>query len=232
MRAISLSICLLFFLTSYGQERRSLDFAISLIPQVSQQVIEDAQVIDSYQKFGFGLRGDVFFKLNPSWQVNTGLFYQLTQVHQNDYSIKMACDFHSSAPDILDSWYEDEFSLHYLGIPLELRYFPSRTSKGLYLSTGLNPALNLSYNRMTISHNCFGSEVEDHEYLNRPKRLQLLGNFGIGYDIELGGKSVLLVEPRIGYSLNRIFNELKTGTFATNDSRLLTWGIRLGIMIN
>ncbi len=231
MRAISLSICLLFFLTSYGQDRRTPDFAISITPQVSQQIIEDTRVVDSDRKFGFALRGDVSFKLSPSWQINTGLFYQLTEIAQKDYSVMMACDFHSSAPSLLDSWYEDEFSLHYLGIPLELKYWPSRNSSLPYLSIGLSPALNLSYNRMTISHNCLGSKVEDDEYLNTPNRLLFLASFGIGYEFQLGSNMRFLLEPRVGYSMNRVFNELVQETFTTNDSKLLTWGIRFGILI-
>lgn len=232
MKEISLAICLLLFLNLYGQESRSPDFAISLVPHMAQQIIADAQVIDSDQKFGFGLRGDVFFQLGPNLQINTGLFYQWNQIYQKDYSVMMACDFHSSSPSLLDSWYEDEFSIHYVGVPLELKYTPSRITGLPYLTIGLSPAMNLSYNRRTISHNCLGSEQEDDEYLNTPNKLLLLASFGLGYEINFGDDIRMLLEPRVGYSMNRIFNALVQETFTTNDSKLVTWGIRLGILIN
>ena len=227
-------IFLLFASELLGQSPNKINFGVSLLPQITHQIIDDPEVIDSEIRFGYGVRGDLYVELSPLFQFNSGISYHLIRIKQKDYSLKQACDFHSTTPDIADSWYEDEFSLHYVGIPVELLVKPFGKSIPTFITMGVTPLWSVSHNGTTVSYNCLGSTLKDRDdpYLNTPQSVMVMGSFGLGQEIFVGSGIKILLEPGFGFSFDRIFNELDLERFATNDSKLISWSIRLGLIFN
>ena len=166
--------------------------------------------------------------------MNTGINYEKNQVDQVDFSPIFPNDIlkNIGSSPVYNSWFQDDFSIHYIGLPLELKYKLLGEVKHMYLVGGVNPLFKIFQNRESYVYPCGENPIliDNSNIGNEPAFFVMLVRAGIGFETHLADTKIFL-EPRISYSTNGILKKRGIVSDLTNNSKLLKFGLRLGVRI-
>lgn len=204
-------------------------FGVSLIPQFNHIVFEKSELVDGKTTFNLGLRVDFFQKIKWDLEINAGLRYKNLEINQIDYSIVLGCDINSIQEiNYSNTWLSDKYSIHYIGVPIELKY--RIPNNNFYIKGGIELLYRIGQNNESTITECGLPEMIINPYDYKiPKKYFYQYKLGLGYEKKIFNEWLLSIEPEIGYTINwGIYEELDQLGLTLN-SRLLEIGLRLGL---
>ena len=230
MKTILLS--LLTFLIAYNitiaqEENKKHSFGFHFKPNFTSQVFENKERGEGSNLFGMSFGLDYFYKVSSQISIKAGVAYNLIRIDQKDFTPNFGCDFFSNEVVLMNSWFEDQYKIHLLGIPLEVLYSLGGNRNHWYVKLGTEVQIKIKEERNSHVVECQNIPREiDLEPFQDLMDLNIPINLGFGYQLKMSDNIDLYFEPEIGYAINKV---LKKQTF--NNSRLLNWGILIGMKL-
>jgi len=238
MKNIIINTLLLLILTNTTtaqEELTSYKFGFNIYPKITKQIFEDSKKGNGKSSFGIEIGFDFFYNISKKINFKAGISYNFIQLDQIDFSPIFGSNlFLNNGPVqnsdneivLRNSWFEDEYKIHYVGIPLELRLKLIGKENFLYTKLGIEALLkiNESTTSFLIESMSPRRKLESNPTQNLTSTIFQI-NFGIGYQLKLNSKQELYIEPQIEYSFNNIFQE----TSLVNNSKFLNLGIMTGL---
>lgn len=226
-----LFVCLFSF-NSFGQDkdkRVSTGFEFSVWN--SQQLFDDNADIESENQFGGSLAATVFYDLNARIQLQSGVRFGWYRISETDFSPSFACDQDGTGGvNIKNSFFQIDYDLLYLGIPLESRIKLFGEENHFYGVAGVELLLNISSDGEVSLYEC----GENPRVLDNPiftaNSWGLDLRLGTGYEFKLN-KVKFYIEPQAELWLTKVFEKRPTliSADAINNSRLLSFAITAGL---
>ncbi len=224
MKAITICSFLFLFSATALNAQESLSsskFGVHVTPTVTKQVFKNAKEGVGKTLFGIGLGVDYFHKVSNKIQIKTGLSYQYNEIDQVDYALSFATDWDPiNGFNPLNSWIEGQHKIHYVGIPVEIRFKLKESENHFYTKLGIGVLLKIGETSKSIINS-----PDSFEYPTELKSSAFDVSYGIGYQWILNSGEALYFEPQVSYSLNSLFDEQSL----INKSKLLNYGLVLGL---
>lgn len=232
MKAIILNsfLLLIVFNAVRAQEASgNYKFGVSISPKVTKQIFDNSETGTGNTIFGIGFSLDYYYKLSEKVGLRTGVTYNFSQIDQIDYSFAFACDINVNditGFDLSNSWIEDQYKIHYIGIPLEAILKLIGEQNHLYTRFGIEGQLKIASSSNTFLVECRPNrrEIDSNPVLELRKMIFQI-NLGIGFQLKLSTDKDLYIEPQISYTLNEIFKEV----LIANNSKRINLGIMMGV---
>ena len=238
MKKISFILLVLVFTSNLiaqkkGEWRIGLNYtSFGLVPIFEDSKNGDGESLLNH-KFGI----DVYLRLSKYLELKSGIKYSQFDFRQELYVDIPAifCESSQASVDpeeIFNVKYDDEYTVKYIGVPFELKYFFSETYKSLYAKLGIE-VLSLVQDKLWLSevfasHDCTPPlKLEFNEFIYN------LG-VGIGYEVSVSEKINILVEPNINITINTLFkgprqSQYEIRSIVNNNTRILDFGVLLGV---
>lgn len=229
--AFFLNLSLIAINSLVAQQEDRFSYELYLTPKTAVVFFEDNDLGDYTHNFGLNIQFGVNYQWNDKFAVTTGLKYWADNFSTLDYDAATGCDFDSGSYDPYNSWVTNDFSIKYLGVPLEGRYYFRRQANQLYVKLGYEYFFKVGESRDASLVSCRG-EFEQKYPSNIGDQAKNYGtkiNFGIGWQITTDSKATITLEPEIAYSTLPVYEEEGIVTDLTNNVRLLDVGLRLGL---
>lgn len=160
------------------------------------------KVFDSIDKPNFGLSfGITYIQFkDKKWQFETGVKFE-------DYSFKSdLSNFIGMFPDgSVDTFFNFNIYYHYynLTIPIKFNYFPFTRSKGLFITTSLEPAMKIctTSSASYTQNNQLKKSYSKNYHYRFVDRINIIGQIGIGCIIQISSKLYFRIEPSVNCTL-------------------------------
>jgi hypothetical protein len=223
----------LFLLTINGlfaQQEDRFSYGLYLTPKTSFVFFEDNDLGEYSNNIGLNTQLVVHYQWSDKFAVSTGIKYTIDRFSTIDYSPIFGCDFNGNGFDIYNSWLTNEFTIQYLGVPIEGRYYFRREANRLYVKLGYEYFFKTGESRDAFLLECGTNEISiTSNIFDEAKNYGTKINLGIGWEVASNGKSVLTLEPEAAYSTLPVYEEAGIISDRTNNVRLLDVGLRLGV---
>lgn len=238
MKKMIFVILKIFLLTNLNaQSKNNWSIGIHLNPFLSVPIFDDFDRGESEpilnHKFGL----DLYLSLTENLEFKTGIKYRYLEFRQIlDVIIPpLSCPIDQTLVNVDETYavrYDEEFAVHYIGIPIEMKYFFSADHENLYTKIGFE-ILALVKDEIWLSE-IFASHDCTPDHALELNRLIYNLNLGIGNEFSLSKKIKLVIEPNIGVTINKIFkNPNKSQDAVTaginNNIRILDLGLMIGL---
>ncbi len=190
----------------YGQETKSIHLGFSLNPKILLGAYERSEYIESKNPLNISARLDLYFDLTSRIQLKSGLSYSFIKLNHKDFNLLFRCDLGFNGGEYFNSWYQDDFTAHDIGIPLELKIKFSENKNHLYLKGGTGINFKLEDKKHTEIFACGEEEgmvVGNSNIIIRKFAVAL--NAGVGYEFSLGKKSKVIIEPNLSFYLSKFY---------------------------
>ena len=229
--SISIFILLLAFIDTIKCQEKTVHIGVSSFNYLSNPILENDELTSSEKSLSFNLRLDAYLDLSSKMQVNTGIVFQQSKITQIDYSPTFGCDFNGStgSVDFQNSWVEDRGKIYYLGIPIEVKRKFTEKKNHIYGIAGIIPLFKINSGIETSLIECMvsTSELESSVWHN-PNTFLIFTDIGFGFEFEILNKRKLFLEPRVSYSITKVFEEAGISSDLTVNTRLFNLGLRAG----
>ncbi len=213
-----------------AQQEDRFSYGLYLTPKTSFVFFEDNDLGEYSNNIGLNTQLVVNYQWSDKFAVSTGVKYTIDQFSTLDYSARLGCDFNGIDFDPYSSWYSNEFTIQYLGVPLEGRYYFRQKTNRLYVKLGYEYFFKVGESREAFLLECGTNEIPVPSGIgDEAKNYGTKINFGIGWEVASNGKSVLTLEPEAAYSTLPVYEEAGIISDRTNNVRLLDLGLRLGV---
>jgi hypothetical protein len=228
--ALSLTLFLIAINGLFAQQEDRFSYGLYLTPKTSFVFFEDNDLGDYSNTIGINTQLVVNYQLSDKFAVSTGIKYTIDRFSTIDYSPRLGCDFNGNSFDLYSSWFTNEFTIQYLGVPLEGRYYFKRQGNRLYVKLGYEYFFKTGESRDAFLVACGINETPLASNIgDEAKNYSTKINFGIGWEVASNGRSVLTLEPEAAYSTLPVYEEAGIVSDFTNNVRLLDLGLRLGV---
>lgn len=223
---------LIFLAKTYTQSSDKFSWGLSFTPKTSIVIFDDKSLGESNRQFGLNIQPSIIYKFNEQLYLESGLTYSLDKLEIIDYTPKLACDFMGEAGfDLYNSWYEDKLDIHYLGLPLQLKYYPSSQSDWFFMRLGIVHLIRISQSGSSVLFECGTNELELDEKIAKKARSSTNKlSLGLGFEIDSGANTKLILEPEIAYQLTAIFDDPGIVGPTLNNLRLIDLGLKVGVI--
>lgn len=210
----------------------STTLSVSATPKVSQAYHEKAELGESNGTFGANLQLEVNYQYNRGFAVGIGVKYSYDRLEARNYTPILACDIDPvSGPDVFNSWFEDEYTATYIGIPISFRFYLGGQKPAIYTRLGYEFLFRVATDQESVLRSCGENSVTVGQ--------ALLGEFNrnasklsLGLGLMFGNEDKRIrffLEPEIAYWATRVFQEEGSLGSLPNNIRLLDIGLRTGI---
>lgn len=196
---------------------------MSLTPQYSLTLTQN-DLVDAESQFGFTTQVLIGYRLNKRIELISGLTYELNSIDMLDYTPIFGCDLTEGVADLKNSWLEHNGRVHYLGIPLHVKYNFSTEGNTGYVRLGYNQLFRVSGSSITTLVECNGVNtfaIESH-LRNMTSRIDV----GIGFEIASDVHSTFLLEAVGAYTVSGVFKDHPV----FENPNILDIGLRLGVL--
>lgn len=212
-----------------AQQEDPFSYGLYLTPKTSFVFFEDNDLGEYSNKLGLNIQFAVNYRLSDKFAISTGLKYIIDKFSTIDYSARLGCDFDGISFNPYNSWYSNEFTIQYLGVPLEGRYYFKRQGNRLYVKLGYEYFFKTGESRDAVLVECGTNELPVPSQIgDEAKNYGTKINLGLGWEVGSSGKSILTLEPEAAYSTLPVYEEAGIISDITNNVRLLDLGLRLG----
>lgn len=223
-------ICLITLNGLLAQQEDRFSYGLFLTPKTSFVFFEEDNQGEYSHQIGLNAQLVVNYQLSDRFAIGTGLKYIADRFSTIDYAVTLGCDFNGMGFDIYNSWFSNEFTIQYLGVPLEGRYYFKQQANRLYVKLGYEYFFKVGESRHAFLVECGNNELPLSSNIgDEPKNYGTKINFGVGWEVATNGKSVLTLEPEAAYSTLPVYEEAGFFNNLTNNIRLLDLGLRLGV---
>jgi hypothetical protein len=228
--ALSLTLFLIAITGLFAQEEDRFSYGLYLTPKKALVFFEDNDLGEYSQNIGLNTQLVVNYQWSDKFAISTGIKYTIDRFSTIDYSPRLGCDFNGNSFDLYSSWFSNEFSVQYIGVPLEGRYYFKRQGNRLYAKLGYEYFFKIGESRDAFLVACGINETSLSDNIgDEAKNYGTKINLGLGWEIPTSGKAVLLLEPEAAYSTLPVYEEAGIISDLTNNVRLLDLGLRLGV---
>lgn len=220
----------LVFSISSQETIKPYQFGIHVAPKKTTYRFQDADKSESKSQFGIEAGVDFFYHLSKKLTLKSGLSYHFLHNKQIDYSITFGSDIDftnsGSQVNLQNSWFEDDFKAHYVGLPIELRFKLLGNENHLYTKLGLELLWKFAGSEeIYLIENMGSASLLEMNPTRKLNRTLTLVNYGIGYQIKLSNRQFLYLESQINYSTKNIFQS----SSILNNSKILNLGLAFGV---
>ena len=220
----------LFFLvinSTAAQDEKIVHFGFNISPSITKVLFENTDNIVSEQLFGYSFGINVFYDVSTIFEIKSGINYHVHNLNPIDYSPIAGCDIHPiEGTNLLSSWYEDQYRIHSIGIPIEARFKILGNENHFYAKTGFEPLFKIAESGKSVFVECNMNEYDlTNTTLGKLVPILYKVKFGLGFEFELTKKINLYIEPEISYAINKTFEA------RTNNNRILNFGLLMGTRI-
>lgn len=213
-----------------AQQEDRFSYGLYLTPKTAQVYFEDHTLGAFDVALGLNAQFTINYRWNEKFAVVTGLKFISDRFSTIDYTARVGCDFNRTGVDWYNSWYDNEFAIQYLGVPLEGRYYFKRQANRLYVKLGYEYFFKIGESRDASLFLCGTSEQSlPNDIGDQAKNYGTKINFGLGWEVVTSGKSVITIEPEAAYSTIYVYEEAGIFVNSTNNIKLLDLGLRLGV---
>jgi hypothetical protein len=207
-------------------------FGFALTPKTSFVLLENKDMNEASSRTGWNTQILVHYQLSKRWAFVTGIKYSLNRFEQTDYSIVFGSDIDpiSGITDTRNSSIFSELNLHYLGVPVEGRYYLKTTNNRVYTKLGFEYFFKIAQDQTNVIYQGgipltpFEGEFDDE-----PKDYGTRASFGLGWETNISDKSTLFLEPEVAYSTTVVNQGASILGINRNPYRFLDIGLRVGI---
>jgi len=230
MKKLLIVLTLFSFLTD-GNTQSSGKFlwGMAFTPKYSIIQFEEPDLGETEDQLGLNLQPTVGYKINDRISLLSGVIYNLDRFKTTDYSFTLGCDFTGTGFDYYNSWVNDEISIHYLGIPLQIKYDLSAQSNSFYLRLGYNHLFKMRESVESVLLECGIIELDFSSIrISNINNQANEVNLGFGFEIDSGLNSSLLIEAVIGYPLMTVMDEIGNN----NNINLIDLGLTVGVLFD
>jgi hypothetical protein len=207
-------------------QKNTFSWGMMFTPKYSTALIgADAQA-EADNRFGLDIQPLAGYQLGKRIEIVSGLLYSFQQLAVKDYSILFACDLRVDGFDYQNSWIENDIQLHYLGLPLQVKYHLTTGENRLFTRLGYNMLFVINESQTSTIFECNGKNELNGEVAHKINQSISELEIGIGADIHSGLHSALTLEAVVEYPLTATYD----GRNILNDIRMLNIGLRLGVV--
>ncbi len=233
---LTLSIFLISF--SALKAQRNWGLGVHYTPNIAKPIFDNKETGNGEPLLNHKFGLDVYYRLGDKLELKSGVAYRNVQFRQElDVDIlALHCSDGFVTTNIIEEpypvRYDDKYSVHYIGIPLEGRFFIGAEKKNLYAKVGIEAL-------MQIKNKLLQSEIDADHDCKKPHRLDLndvryAGSVGVGYELAWSSKIKLLIEPSLGFTFNKMFKKPDTSVYnitnnVRNNIQMLDFGLMLGM---
>lgn len=223
---ITTTLLLLITIISYSQESRfsygiALDVGISSRATTTDLALKD--YFPAYDRIviDYELGAIIEYKLTDKFRLQSGIKY-----------VKYASDSGKESV-AFDEWLHPgvdairlETDALSVTLPLKIVYYKNVTNSKFFLTAAYSPSINMN-NKVTFTdyYPNEKTEVSIFEFSETPKRVNFVGELGIGWEESLSKKLSLFFYP------NLKFQTLKKSQHIRIDRRFIFCGISIGLKI-
>lgn len=203
MRKIIFTLCLSFItIALIGQSESTVHFGFHLNANLSKLVFADSEVIEVSGGSSAGIGADMYFDVNEKLQIKSSLIYSRQTFNQKDYSLIFACDLSPFGPGDQKSFIIDEYTIHYLGLGLEVRAKLVGSTNHLYAKGGLNVLFRTAFvNSVSLVECGLPARPLSLNPRGVPRNFLPEVKGGIGYEWSMGKKIKMYFEPQARISI-------------------------------
>lgn len=228
---VSTIVLLLCFSASLlSQKRSNSSYSFSFAPTSSAVIFERPTLGDYHTRLGVNVQLSRYFSLSQKISLGAGINYSLLRAKSIDYTPVLGCDNGSDGLDVYHSWYNDELTFHYIGIPVEFRFMLVEKTHRLYTKIGYAHLFLLKDRIKSQLIECAGMyEVDlDANGLREVRRSMSEITVGIGVEFKSESKAKFFIEPEIGY-LYQPFYEESFALNLVNNISMVDMGLKMGV---
>lgn len=236
------SILFIFSLLIVGAAKsQNPVFGFEINPKMSNQIFKKAPSGNSLNsgfgesnksRFGGNIAATVFFDISPKFSIKSGLNISKYSIDQNDYSIIFGCDIDpSTGYNFYNSWINSDYSMTYLGIPIEGILALSKNDAHPYVSFGGELLINLSSSGDNTLYNCkdHGPNISKWPVEIEANKSLLLLNMSIGYEIPVSEIGKLYFGVTMAGSTGNVMTNRDNKTDILVGTNLFTYGLSIGV---
>lgn len=225
MKQLQLLLPTLFLTISlFSQDLKNVNFGLEINPKMVTQIFDNNKLAESSSWIGAAVAGNIYLNFSPRHSIKTGLSFNLIKIEQLDYSLTFGCDFDGSMVVFGNSFSSVNYSIYYLGIPLENKLNLTNKKNHPYLKVGGEVLFNIGTTGKHQIHEC-GTNILEPSNSAAVFPFLLLLDVGIGYELTLKNERKFYIEPQVEYSVSRVFRK----STLLNNSRLLNIGLVVGM---
>ena len=212
----------------------SFRMGVIATPKVNRIDFEAPDLGENRTKLGYNLEFSLFYQQSNRIGVGIGAKLSVDQFDIKDYSPRLGCDFDviTGTADAYSSWFADELTSTYLGIPISFRYHWPTSKRAFFAKLGYEYLFHLSSDVNTVLWSCGTGTLLTNNTLREvnPNGSKLSLGFGLMPKLNANGKLRLVIEPELAYWLTSIYEEDRLSDSIINNIRPWDAGLRIGIL--
>lgn len=214
-----------------AQRDNSPFLGFQITPSLNDQVFDSPEKGESAGAFGISAGVVLQWELNEWLHIRSGLEYNYVRIEQLNYKPALPCDTSSAGEfDDRNSWFQDEYVIHYLGIPVWGRAYLTKGNSRLYASLGGEIMVRVGGTDQVKLIACEVFEESWPEFLSPGESSFVITcGAGLGYEFALQDDLWLSVEPNFRFSLNKLFYQSGMPSQLFNNSSLIGFGVTIGV---
>lgn len=210
MRILTLILLSLYQL-AWGQiEDKKIHVGLSLTPQLSVPVFDDAYLQRYEPRFGVAFGGDVNADLSSKFQLRTGLEYQLARITYRDYSPMFPGDVENGEVDVYKSYFDFRYVNSFVGVPIDLKYKLAKpeSTNHVFVSAGIaiRYLISSSGEIQLVESGTPTIAYDPETFLFSGQDVWFYFAGGIGYEFKLG-RGKCSIQPRYEFSPAKLLEE-------------------------
>ena len=208
-------------------------FGASISPKISIQKLDDKDLGTTEKELSLALSGDIYYDINEFIQLKSGVNINIIKTSQLDYSPRFSCDHNGQGGvNIYNSYYKTNIKAFYIGIPLDAKIKIVGNENHLFLLLGIQNLIKVSTSENVELIECMNRtlDVEDN-FLFTPKKYLAILNSGIGIEFKVFKNKKMILQPLLELSLSDTYEKVGIVSSVINNSRLLNYGISVGIKL-
>lgn len=212
---------------------KKIRFGVSIASQINKHSFNKNELNEEGASWGVGVNGEVYYKIIPIIELQSGFGFSRYSAKLLDYSILLGCDHNGSGgANPRNSYVEAENIEYFLRIPLNTKINFSKRNSHFFWTGGLALMFRLSDNNRETLYEC-GIRNEttlmntSFEFQGT-KNLSVF-NTGVGYSLGLKNGTQLILSPFFEYAIKNAFeknNSIRSGS-STKD-KMISYGVRFG----
>lgn len=165
-----------------AQTDNPFSFGFALTPKTNFVLFEDDNLDEANNKIGGSAQILVHYQRNARWAFVTGIKYSQDRFERTDYSIVFGSDIDPLlGVDLQKSWVVSDVNLHYLGVPVEGRYYFKTTNNRMYTKLGFEYFFKIGLKQTNVIYES-GNPLEpfEGEWFDEPKEYGTKASLGVG----------------------------------------------------
>lgn len=234
---ICLIVTIVLLNNSYAQVNDPWSVGFNYTPFVLKPIFDNNAKGTGESLLNHKVGLDVYYFLNEKLELKSGIKYSYFEFRQEldvilPNSFCETVQTTSNTGEIYEVLYDDEYEVHFVGIPVELKYFFSDVHENLYTKMGFE-ILSLIKSELWLSEVFASHDCTPFHEMELNKFVYNL-SFGIGYETPFTEKINFLIEPNIGITMNKMFKNPKNSddqvtASINNNTRILDLGLLVGL---